>query len=192
MLKKTRAGFGKILIYFNTLSSYIETGGIMANSALTFVIGFILGIVFIYLIVQLGYVNLSNINPLHITNQSQTSAQSNCTNQLNVALNILKDKLPTGSQITIANTTDFGIVNSNQSIAAVKSWASTWYSDPLMPGLSSQSYFYNDLEIAYNRSMNVEGVVVRVETPTVTAVFPFLCGNGNLLENSKSYIEHGA
>ncbi len=164
----------------------------MANSALTFVIGFILGIVFIYLIVQLGYVNLSNINPLHITNQSQTGAQSNCTYQLNMALNILKTKLSTGSQITIVNTTDFGIVSNNRSIAAVKSWASTWYSDPLMPGLSNQSYFYNDLEIAYNKSMNVEGVAVKVETPTVTAVFPFLCGHGNLLENSKSYIEHGA
>lgn len=167
----------------------------MGNSALAFMMGVTLGAVFIYSIAQLGYVNLSGTNPPHIINQDQTSAQNNCMSQLNAALAILKDKLPTGTQSAIINTSNFGVVSTNQSITAIRSWANIWYSDPLMPGYYcpyNPSYFCSDLKIAYNQSMNVEGIVVKIETPTVTTTFPLLCGNGNLLRNAMSFIEHGA
>lgn len=172
----------------------------MGNGVLIFVAGFVLGVVFIYSIVQLGYVDISAVNPLHIVSQGQTNTQNSCISQLNATLTILKDKLPTGTQSTIINTSKFGVVNINYSVAAVQSWAKIWYSDPLMPGFTcsgspefyNPSYFCNDLKLAYNQSMNVEGVVVKIETPTVTTTFPFLCGNGNLLGNATSFIEHGA
>ncbi|MEM4068183.1 MAG: hypothetical protein QXV17_15140 [Candidatus Micrarchaeaceae archaeon] len=182
----------------------------MGKGVLIFIAGFVLGVVFIYSIVRLGYVDLSSANPLHVVSQGpvstqnvsrgQMSTQNSCISQLNSALTILMDKLPTGAQSTIINTSNFGIVNTNNSYSAVLSWGNIWYSDPLMPGFTcsgdpefyTPSYFCEDLKLAYNQSMNVEGVAVKIETPTITTTFPFLCGNGNLLGNATSFIEHGA
>ncbi len=131
------------------------------------------------------------------TSLNPTTSSDSCATQLNSALNIFKIKLASGSQVSIVNTTVFGTINS-QSADNVQSWATEWESNsyPAIAGYptcnaeNGNTYFCDDLTLAAKQQMNVEGIAVRIEyAPSQqVSVLPALCGNGNLLPNSTTFI----
>lgn len=139
---------------------------------------------------------------------STSSYVSSCTDQVESAMNVLQDKMPSGSSVSIVNTTSFGVINNNSKNVVV-SWINLWESPSPGPapciykpypqeGCEPVAYYYSgDVQSAANQSMNVTGVAIKIQfldydaltNAPVTFVDPLVCGNGNLLSGSKNYVE---
>lgn len=173
------------------------------SGALAFIIGLLIGVILTYFAIQNNIISITGSYLSTSSNNNFNSQQNGCFSQVNNADSILQDKLTSGSQVNIINSTIFGTVDSNQSISDVYAWAHKWSSQPLASDLApfnecnnlyGDDYFCNDLRVSYNQGFSVEGVIVRAENQGTggVLVFPVLCGNGNLLTNSSNFIESGA
>ena len=99
----------------------------MANGILIFIAGLIIGGVFVYALINtnsISYITSSKLS----SSPSNNTQLNNCLSQVNSAIGLLQAKLASGTQITIVNTTNFGVAN-NQSINKIGSWANSWYAN---------------------------------------------------------------
>lgn len=152
-------------------------------------------------------------NTLSNNANQQPSALQNlsvCYSQVNGAISILNAKLPGGSQVNIVNTSIFsspaGLSKYNEINSWIVSWSYTTRNNGMGEDVFGSSNCNRTVDISSymcqdfrNESMPSYGVVVKVDanygpsTTNIAFTYPLLCNtNGNLLPNSKSWIEIAA